>query len=427
MISLVYDPAEKRMKTGGVAPVVSYESVPTGTDGSVSLVSVGDIVIEETILSGVVTNYQLNFGLEGETIVDVLTPTVCSYSGGFLTHVGNGLAQVNIVSGQRTLPLFLPFEAEGASISRKLDSYVVDSAWDILADNMLAKMVSSPELNYFSTYTNSTATYIHNPSCWIADVDFGAVSVANNTTGSWQAQRAGTAITERHVLAAGHYPLAYGAQLRFVDAAGDLHTRTVIGSFIAGAGFAIDWQIVVLDSDLPGTITPMKIPGDWMTQNEVPPPFLGGNGAYRVGGVAVRLDQFKQCKAALVGSTLGETYGYYIQQSYGGVSHAPFFSTGYITGDASALSVNLLSSLDPAYFSEPISGDSGSPVMVVIDDEPILLFCFHSPISGPRTWSHNGAVLNSLIVEADRNAIARGNLITETGYTVSVASDPSLP
>ena len=44
-------------------------------------------------------------------------------------------------------------------------------------------------------------------------------------------------------------------------------------------------------------------------------------------------------------------------------------------------------------------------------------------VSGPGGI---GNIHDTLIQEADADAIARGNLVSSTGYTVTVATDPTL-
>lgn len=68
----------------------------------------------------------------------------------------------------------------------------------------------------------------------------------------------------------------------------------------------------------------------------------------------------------------------------------------------------------------PVDGDSGQPVFIVIAGTPVLAWAWTTPISGTPVWQANGAVLNALIAVSDANAGV------STGYTVTVATDPTL-
>lgn len=105
----------------------------------------------------------------------------------------------------------------------------------------------------FTSRNTSTGVYIRNANCWAAGINLTAYSANRNCV----------AISPRHVYAVEHAGVS-GATLHFVTADNQTITRTVtsvqnIGPSNGSDDYATDIQIAKLDSDLPASITPVKV------------------------------------------------------------------------------------------------------------------------------------------------------------------------
>lgn len=106
--------------------------------------------------------------------------------------------------------------------------------------------------------------YVDNEDFWLNGIDCTCVSPWNSQDGS---RRAGVLVTPRHVLLARHYQINTGSTIRFVGADGQPHDRTVLAKknhvfsdnlVINGLGLP-DFTVAVLSSDLPPSVTPVRV------------------------------------------------------------------------------------------------------------------------------------------------------------------------
>jgi hypothetical protein len=113
-----------------------------------------------------------------------------------------------------------------------------------------------------SVYVSNT--WERNTSCWVNGYDITSASPYNTANGQYYA---GTLITPQHYIRATHYPNMaatnlIGEQLMFVDNTNGVHWRTVIDE--RSADGSDDWNLCdatvgLLDSPLPSSITPAKL------------------------------------------------------------------------------------------------------------------------------------------------------------------------
>lgn len=105
----------------------------------------------------------------------------------------------------------------------------------------------------FTTRDHGTPEYVRNENLWL-DVDLTCASPYQD--GSASEARTGTLIVADGCLTANHYPPSVGATIRFVASDGTVVDREITGSQrISGT----DLRVLVLASDVPGTITPAKL------------------------------------------------------------------------------------------------------------------------------------------------------------------------
>lgn len=325
-----------------------------------------------------------------------LTPEVATINdNGQLTRVSSGVARIS--REDDGINKFIDINMGNRNATAPVvtfDSFVAGSfgehatsAIDSLIDNTMSIDV---EGEVFTTQDHDTSTYVRNPNLWCAGYDITAVSPWNSDLGQ---KKAGTLITPRHVLFTAHYPVAVGTTVRFVEADGTVHDRTVEARAFhpsySPPPYTNDYCVAVLDSDLPATITPMKIlPSDFT--NYLPPENV------RLSEVpAIAINQHEQAS---------------IQNLY--QNH-----TDYITFNFPDAAVDRPDIQDrAALYYGYTDGDSGSPMFFIVNGEPVLATVMTYGFGGGGTPTYEQqSALDALIVSCDTQA---GDM---TGYTVTEA------
>lgn len=242
-------------------------------------------------------------------------------------------------------------------------SVIVNHINTTTANRLLNKNPSTDRLVYSSQNpyggVGDAGFWVRNPNCWINGVsNISCFSPAQRSGANWW-QRAGTLITKKHFILAKHFVFALlegGTPLIFVDENNNAIKRNLIQYAYDNL---TDIAIGLLDSEVPNNIKIAKV---------LPPNYQDYIG-YPQNILAVSLDQ--QEKAIL--------------KVWDGLLN--YIATG---GNYQYAYITSISSNDPinfqpySSFSEDIIvGDSGNPSFIIIDNELILLSCWHTPISGP--------------------------------------------
>ena len=268
---------------------------------------------------------------------------------------------------------------------------VAGSAREELSDTIdtaLSGANVNTQQSLYTTQNHTSGVYTRNSNFFLQSTHAEALTCASPWNSVGVNKRAGTAITPRHALLAAHYPIQVGTTLRFVTSDNTVVTRTVAqASGITTDGTGTDAWMVLLDSDLPNSITPCKVfPSNFATY--LPASATSGSvSAFRIPLLALDFEE-----KGIVLDTLN------IQESSATNPKATF----NIPEDSNRLS----------FYESTISGDSGNPVFAVAGSELWLLSTFHTPTSGP---AYNALVpeLNAMINTLDT---AQG---VSTGYTVT--------
>lgn len=241
-------------------------------------------------------------------------------------------------------------------------------------------------LNYDSS--NSSGNYTRNPDCWIYDLRQAATCISpwNSRGGK---NRAGTLLTPRHVGQVAHssYYNRVGDTIRFVTADNTTITRTVVGVKVHPnyAPYFPDIVLLLLDSDLPSSITPCKV--------------LPANYAnYFPTGVAqiatLGLDQEEKALVTDL-SSLSST-------------------------SASFRYPNL--PYEQILYENKILGDSGNPAFLIINNEFACLTFWTFGGAGSGTFlTPQIQAMNQMIMDLDTAAGI------DTGYTIQTVNLSSFP
>lgn len=207
------------------------------------------------------------------------------------------------------------------------------------------------DIPVFSTFDHATPSYIKNTSGILADVDLTCCSVWNSDYGQ---EKAGTAITPRHIVYAYHFPIATGSTLRFVTSDNQIVTRTLTGAVRLGV---TDLLIGGLDSDLPSSIRPAAV---------LPSGFVSTMFHEYLNYAGIRLDKYRNLSINSV--------------KYG---------ANLYTSDVA---------LRDRFYREAIVGDSGGPNFFLAGTQPVFLGPTYTPFN--FTWvSTDVTGVNSILTQ----------------------------
>jgi hypothetical protein len=279
----------------------------------------------------------------------------------------------------------------------------------------------------------SAKKYVFNPNSWVYAFrnSLSAVSAANEwpypgnsvPNQGWCAKRGVTLITPRHVVFS-HGGLqvgteAYPTKFRFVGTDGESYDRLAIGNrgtsqytpiTVNGVSHIGDSTIITLDADLPAAVIPVRtIPNN--------PKF-----AYAYG----RWDALFVSQSIEVDSPTPTEFG---EQISWYPTTQPFPVNHYPRRHRSMC--GLPWSNDPKVGYMCWGGDSGMPLFYGHGTELLFAGFAGGGGWGPRGYPYiqNGVsitwedLVSALIDGSDDNAIARGKLVTRTGYRCQFANE----
>lgn len=245
---------------------------------------------------------------------------------------------------------------------------------EVLLSDYLSTVIDSKLLNQnpttskpiFSTLNHATSTYVRNTNCWINPVDITGIGVWNSLSNG--GQRGFSLISPRHIIMATHYPLSPNNTLRFVTNDNTVITRTITNRIDFPATFLLypDISIGLLNSDVPSSIKPLKfLPSNIVSKISIQ------NAA---GPISTRFPVFvtDQAEQALILDWIGN-----IISTNGNGD----------TGIGFRIDAPISSTRIP-FYEQIISGDSGSPMCFIINNELVIASAFTSALSGSWYTHH---------------------------------------
>jgi len=221
--------------------------------------------------------------------------------------------------------------------------------------------------------------WTRNPDCWLNGIsNISCFSPAQRSGANWW-QRGGALITTKHVLFAAHFApsiISGGTPLIFVDENNNAIRRNIISYGLDSNidGVTTDIAIALLDSDVPSNIKIAKVlPKNYTQYLDIigPETNLSDAELLNYGPYAVGLDQEEKAILKWVAGTSSGSQG---------------------------ISIYNVPSMDPYYsFTETmITGDSGNPVFLIIENELVLLMAWLTSSGGPFITARYDAV-NTII------------------------------
>ena len=197
---------------------------------------------------------EININAAGQIVFLVPTEQTSSAT---ITIVGTNGASTT------TRTVLITLTVSGASVIEVIEGGVAGSARKALSDPIDTALAGANPATQRKLYTSQdhvTPAYVRNTNFFLQSTHAEALTCASPWNSRQAGNRAGTAITPRHAMLAAHYPLLAGDSLRFIASDNTVITRTVVQSQrIFYNGVSTDGQMILLDSDLPASITPCKL------------------------------------------------------------------------------------------------------------------------------------------------------------------------
>jgi len=248
---------------------------------------------------------------------------------------------------------------------------------------------------YQDPYHNGIGRFVRNPSCWLNGVkNISCFSPAQLSGYNWRT-KAGTLITTKHIILAEHFGIAIlpgaGTPIIFVDDNNNVIRRNIVASIEDPNNS--DILISKLDNDVPSNIKIAKV---------LPPNFtdyFSGtvNGYGRISFnpkiYAIALDQEEKAILKLLTATYRASSNIYPITGY--TTNTSLGNTDIPSSDYATMNPSPLKFIN--FFETIITGDSGNPVFMLIDNELVILTTWLTPSSGPFTSGDNYELINNLI------------------------------
>lgn len=350
----------------------------------------GDITLEDAVFHSVTNATYYNGGFVlvtglGYFTYESLNPEIATIElDGTITRVASGLCTV-LIKGPITLRIVLDLTTVVGASTTTYSNPVVGSLAEELINQIDSRINSTQSMNtngvVFATQDHNTDTYVRNINLWCSDVDLTSISPWNSDSNN---RKAGTLVTQRHILGAAHYQYPTGTTVRFVGTDNSVYDRVIVGTkrHPNYSPYFPDLTIYTLDSDLPVAITPTKL---------MPANF--GNYAKQFSNNRIAAIGLDQQEKALIMDWRGDGGFWYPTDT------------------------------DRLTFSEQIvGGDSGNPAFVINNGELVLItvWTFGGAGAGTQVADHITDI-NQMITDSDTNAGV------STGYTVTTADFSAFP
>jgi hypothetical protein len=401
-----------------LAVAIPYPEVAGGSSAAGSFYDASTLVVSGGVTT---TSYQISIS-EFDGILVNLTPGVATLiETGLVTRVADGIAVIRATGNSQITTLRFPMTSTGGEVVTTFNGWESGSVAKFLSDEIVSMFVAGGTNPLFSVKNDSGGTYTPNGDCWL-DCDMSGLAVALSRDGgaTWSQANAPSAITPRHGIAVLHWGHDFtNAIARFRGSDGSINERAVIGVSQLFTDGAISSDLVVLTfagPDLPPTVAPFSLVGEWIRQGGFPRFQQTGVYEYWTGAYAFAINQNYHAVGIFLGNGLNLTKGGMIVIS--GTNY--YHEIEFYSGDAAfVLSGGEFDGYEDK-FIKAITGDSGKPICVSSGGDALLVSLFTTAQSGNFIGVNDGDLANLMILSADADAGV------STGHTVTVAPDPTL-
>lgn len=394
---------------GDFMPVYALRQIPVaGVDSTADVTIYGTMLFSNRTHGSGYSNYQID--VSGAVFGDQWTltnanPEVCALNeGGLATRVANGTAKLVLARNGYSKNISLTFGSY-TSVTQFFKGFTGTSVSSALSNSIRSRALAGGGLEYYSNFTSGNTTATRNPGCWLADIDLSGSAIATDLFNVWRTCNSGVLISPQVYLGVAHWSLGVenmgpGKRLKFAEANGTIHTRTVLSRVLMPDNR--DLILCVLNSPLPAGVKPLAIAGNWIV----------GASPTRVLGMGFQVHQdkrvtFCQFDGFRAGGPSPEVDALGVVRSIGWVNDA------YQLDDSAHWLYGLA-----GFTATGITGDSGGLIGVIVNGQPVLVSLFTSGTGGFLYYKGCEGVLNTAI---QAGAAAAGITLTDT---VTIAPSP---
>jgi hypothetical protein len=351
---------------GGLAlltsPPVAVPRVVSG--GSTTTATTQDMTVNRTTGATTVTDWRWGYiaspyNLASVTVTRTADPALLTPSGTdpqLWTWTGNGNVLLTMSTETST---YRTNVTNTTSTGQTVDVWASNVAGSLRAhvdaqiDSRISGLTASTAAPLWTTRTPSTSTYVRNTGCWGATIDLTPHAAYNSQTVAYQPGVGGiTLISPRHVIGAAHtgFPIA-GVTYHFVTADNVVCSRTVTASVRIGT---TDIQVGILNADVDAGIDFCRVlPDTWATKL----PTLATRAV-----ACARINREQKLSVHVLSSL------------------SSFATMLAPSGDRAAFGI------------QAVSGDSSSPLFLVVNNEMVLLSTLYSASGGPSISANRAAI-----------------------------------
>jgi hypothetical protein len=244
----------------------------------------------------------------------------------------------------------------------------------LAVDGRIGNKSAATALDVYSSQDHVTPAFTRNPNFWGADI-IASLTCASPSNSATDHLEAVTAITRRHLLCIKHgagYP-ADSSTVRFVTTDNTIVSRTILQH----VELSDDMAVMLIDSDLPASITPCKVVADDII-------------TYLNSCVNIPLLKLDQEEKGLV------------------VDMKNIYDGGITLGTPCTAKRR-------EFYEDAVAGDSGNPMFGIINGEFVLFAVTN--IDGPSPAGLNDAI-NTAIGDVDAlGAVTTGYTVTNPSMT----------
>lgn len=291
-------------------------------------------------------------------------------SQGYVSYVSNGDATITCTVARITKEVVLSFEETANATNSVFVDYVAPSLAKHITDNFDTRLVGKNKQTHapiFTTQDHVNNVYVRNPNVWCSDF-VNALTCISPYNSYGINYMGGTLISPRHIVFAAHWEIATNKTIRFVKADNTVVTRTIIAK-ATSPGIIDNYpdiSIGLLDQDVDAGISFAKIlPENWETYL----PTANGASSGRI--PVIKLD-FEE--KALIADLYTENTRTSLAQPTNGIRAEMYETT--------------------------IGGDSGNPILTIINNTPVILSVMTYGGSGAGTSIRNQkSTINAMMTQ----------------------------
>lgn len=338
----------RNKRTSAIQIVMNYEDIVSSTQPP-TIITNQDSQFKRTTSSSVTRKFKLEvLNALSDYEINIPDMTNLIYEDGQYVSTGNGGTKtITVTDGVSSSSVNMTPYYVASSTVDVWNSYLAGSLGAHITEQITSRVLPGKSMNRLSVYDPINEIYTPNPDFWLNDIDLTCIPVHNSVTGR---RFLGCLITPQHVLVSSHAAPPVGSRYTFLTTLGTKATFTVHG--IVKYSQNSDLSIIGLGGSIPN-VTPCKLFG------------VPGNKYRNIRSLCIAGNQHGEM---LIHMSLGNLR-----------THKPVDTTIFPSPVGME---NLTKKL--------VSGDSGSPLMYIINGEPALIGTHYTASATndvPQNWT----------------------------------------